>query len=589
MRVLLLQPEDSPRRGPWTRESWDLAVDLGTSSGTTANEWAEIMRCPLLRFEEFSRSVEDVRETGRILSVGGGRLLDSEGIDWWSLRSLEVLREAASILALRRMTEEIPRPAILWATRPGWPATAFAKLLGVPLRAYGEGFATRSLHRLRHYVRVSRDFSAAQIKEIVLDKHDAAYRWRAQFERREQPESRPVVLIPSAYTNVSRVASAYARLLPEQLFLLVATRRSARLFETPDNVKVRELGSYAGTSPIAGELKGILESWTHLSSHLKEYPELAILQRLGLFDEFPSAIAHGLAVRDVWSRLLEREPVCGVLCGDDTNVNTCLPVLLAARRGLPTLDFHHGGMDGFYLAKRLLSDLYIAKSELERDYLVRICGLPPDRVVQGAPFSAAARMRSPVEKFSTRKAAIVFFSEPYENMGVRAEEVYRELMPRLCALARETGHGLVLKLHPFESANRRAEILRTVVPQDDFERTRIVTAPLSDVLLSETWAGVTVESTTVLDCAQNAIPCFLCGWLTASPFGYLRQYARFGAGQLLDRAEEIAEIPERIAERESRMGKGIPEERSFLGKVIEPQMLAKWLGVEAPQEVARPA
>ncbi len=589
MRVLLLQPGDSPRRGPWTRESWDLAVDLGKSSAQTAVEWSEIMRCPLLRFDDFSRNVEDVREIGRILSAGDGRLLDREGIDWWSLRSLEILREAMATLALQRMSKEVSRPATLWATRPGWPATAFAKLLGLPLRAYGGGLAQRSLHRVRHYARLSRYFSAAQIKEIFLDKHDAAYRWRARFARREQPEGCPVVVIPSAYTNVSRVASAYARLLPEQPFLLVATRRSARVFEAPSNVKVRELGSYAATSRSSEELKGLLESWARLTGDLKQHPDLAILQRLGIFDELPAALAHGLAVRDAWSCLLEREPVCGVFCGDDTNVNTRLPVLLAARRGLPTLDFHHGAMDGFYLVKRLSSDLYLVKTELERDYLLRVCGLPAERVVLGAPVPAytTASLRSPVEKFSTRKTAIVFFSEPYENMGMKAEEVYRELVPPLCALARETGHGLVLKLHPFESARERSRILRTAVPQDDFERIRILTAPLSEGLLSETWAGITVESTTVLDCAARGVPCFLCGWLTLSPFGYLQQYARFGAGQLLNRAEEIAEIPGRIAER--GIGDGVREDRRLLGKMIEPQMLAKWLGVEAPNEVARPA
>src|SRR3974390_1342513 len=32
MRVLLLHPDDSPRQGPWSRQRWDLIVDLGKSS-----------------------------------------------------------------------------------------------------------------------------------------------------------------------------------------------------------------------------------------------------------------------------------------------------------------------------------------------------------------------------------------------------------------------------------------------------------------------------------------------------------------------------------------------------------------------------
>lgn len=587
MRVLLLQPEDSPRCGPWTRESWDLAVDLGKSSTQAAAEWSEIMRCPLLRFDEFSRNVEDIRRMGSVLSAADGRLLDSEGIDWWSLRSLEILREAASILALRRMAEEMPRPAVLWATRPGWPATAFARLLALPLRAYGESFAGRSLYRVRRYARLSLYFSAAQLKEIFLDKHDPAYYLRARLARQEQPESRPVVLIPSAYTNVSRVASAYARLLPEQPFLLVATRRSARVFDAPSNVKVRDLASYAEASPPAEELRDLLKQWASLLTEIKLHRDLAVLQRLGLFDEFPAAFAQGLAVRNAWRRVLEREPVCSVLCGDDTNVNSRLPALLATRRGLPTIDFHHGAMDGLYLVKRLSSDLYLAKSELEQDYLLRVCGLPTDRVVLGAP--VASHLRPPVENFSTRKTAIVFFSEPYENMGVRADEVYRELVPTLCALAGKTGHIVVLKLHPFESASQRLGILRAVLPKEDFDQIKVVTGPLSENLLSETWAGLTVESTTVLDCAARDIPCFLCGWLALSPFGYLQQYARFGTGKLLNRAEEIADIPQRVEEHNSAIDRGVRENSAFLWKMVKPQMLAKWLGIESPNQVARPA
>jgi hypothetical protein len=595
MRVLLIQPGDSARRGPWTRESWDLAVDLGKSSPCTAAEWAELMNCRLLRSDDFRQDVEDVKQAGRILSAGDSRLLDHEGIDWWSLRSLEILKEAASILALRRIAREISRPVLLWTTRAGWPATALAKLLGLPLRAYGEGFSSRSLQRSRHYVRLSRHFSAAQIKEIFLDKNDPAYRWRGRFTRQERSENQPVVLIPSAYTNVSRVASEYARLLPEQTFLLVATRRSARLFQVPANVKLRELASYAKTSTPSEELNELLQKWTSLLDDLNQHPDLALLLQLGMFDNFRAELAQGLAVRDAWRRVLEREPVCSVLCGDDSNVNTSLPVILAARRRLPTLDFHHGAMDGFYLVKRLPSDLYLAKSELERDYLLGVCGLFSARVVVGAPVPctrnsayAAPTVRLPVEKFSTRKTAIVFFSEPYENMGMRAEEVYRELLPELCALAGQTSHDLVLKLHPFESARERSSLVRSVVSQSEFERIRIVSSPLSDELLSETWVGFTVESTTVLDCVARGIPCFLCAWLSLSPFGYVQQYAKFGVGQLLNRREEIAEVPGRIAQRESTVSTAGREDAGFSSKVIDPQMLAKWLGLEL-SDLARPA
>ncbi|MGO8795553.1 MAG: hypothetical protein ACLQLC_12075 [Candidatus Sulfotelmatobacter sp.] len=591
MRILLLQPEDSPRRGAWTTESWDLAIDLGRSSPPTAAAWSELLRCPLLRAESFSKGIADIRRAGKILAFGEGRLLDSEGIDWWSLRSIEILREAAVILSFQTLAEEIPRGAELWSTRPGTPAASFARILGSSLRAYGQSSVARGAARVRHYARLPRHFSPAQLKEICLDKYDPAYRWRARFADRVQPASQPVILIPSAYTNVSRVASAYVRLLPDQPFLLVSTRRSATLFDPPPNIQLRPLGAYAETGSPGPELDEILEKWGKLSADLQSDPHLKMLQQLGMFDSFPAAFAQGLAVRNAWRCVLQREPVCGVLCGDDTNVNTRLPVSLAARRGLPTLDFHHGAMDGYYLVKRPPCDLYLAKTELERDYLLRVCGIPTDKVVVGAPIPArdvSSRSRNATTDEPSRKTSIVFFSEPYENIGLRAEEVYRELLPALCQLARETGRGVVLKLHPFESESARSEIVRSVLTPPDRKMLTVVSGPLSDDLLSRTWAGITVESTTVLDCALRGIPCFLCEWLAFLPFGYLHQYARFGAGQLLHRVEDVAEIPRKLVSPFLDDKKAV-EAQEFRWQGIDPRMLSRWLGAEPATAEARPA
>jgi hypothetical protein len=579
MQVLLLQPEDSPRRGPWTAKSWDLVVDLGRSSPYSAAAWSERMRCPLLRADSFRKDLGDIKRVREILAVGRGHLLDDEGIDWWTLQFPDLLTIISAILVLQRMSGEIPRSATLWSTRPGWPASALARILGLPLRSYGESFVARSVGRTRHYARLLRHLSAGQIKEIFLDKYDSAYQWRTRFVARTRAASKPVVLLPSAYTNVSRVASAYARLLPDQLFLLVATRRSATLFDPPPNVHLRGLSAYAETGSLGRELDKILQSWARLSRDLKQNPGLEMLQRLGVFDTFPAFFADGLAVRNAWRVVLAREPVCGVLCGDDSNVNTLLPVWLAARRGLPTLDFHHGAMDGYYLVKQLPCALYLAKNELERDYLLRVCGLPPNKVVVGA---TPAYLRPVKTSELSPKTSIVFFSEPYELAGVRTEEVYRELLPPLCKLARETDRSVVLKLHPFEVASERNGVMRAVLAPEDCRQVTIVNEPLSENLLSQAWAGVTVESTAVLDCALRGIPCFLCEWLAFSPFGYLQQFVKFGVGQVLRSVEQVADIPRQLAEPKSADG-----EPGLLCQAIEPRLLSQWLGAESPELVAR--
>jgi hypothetical protein len=62
-------------------------------------------------------------------------------------------------------------------------------------------------------------------------------------------------------------------------------------------------------------------------------------------------------------------------------------------------------------------------------------------------------------------------------------------------------------------------------------------------LLHKTWFGITVLSTVVMECALHGIPCFLCGWLEFSPYGYIEQYTKFGVGYLLRSVAELSEIP----------------------------------------------
>jgi len=264
-------------------------------------------------------------------------------------------------------------------------------------------------------------------------------------------------------------------------------------------------------------------------------------------------IRSGLAVRDAWSNVLDSEPITAVFCGDDSNWHTRLPVLLARKRNLPTIDFHHGAFDGRFLLKNLPSDFYLAKSDMERDYLVRVCRLPSDRIlVGGTNLGAAKRHRDRIG------SNIVFFSEPYDSIGGRPEEVYRELLPLLSSLASEQGRTLVVKLHPFESPRERRKLVQTVLGPKQASTVKIVSGPLSDELLPTAWFGITVESTTVLDCTQQGVPCFQCEWLVSTPFAYVQQFDRFGVGRLLHSPAEIADIP-RILEHWAHRAPAVEE------------------------------
>jgi hypothetical protein len=575
MRVLLLEPEDSPERGPWSRQHWDLIVDLGKSSAFSEERWARQYGCPVLRSDCFRHGIADAKKVREIFSVGRGRLLDEEGIDWWDLLSLLVAPYALNLLALQSVAKEINPSAELWATRPGGAAGILAIVLNRSVQTFVDRGLARSAARAVHYAKLVRRFSVAQINEILLDKYDSGYAWRSRFAARPRGSVEPVVLLPSAYENVSRMAAAYARLLPEQPFLMVATRQSAKQFAPPTNVQVQDLAAYAKPGSHTAEATSLIEQWMKLRADLQASPELQVLSRAGVLGSFPAWIRDGLSSRNAWREVLEREVISGVLCGDDSNRYTRLPVLLAARRKIPTVDFHHGALDGRYVFKEFPCDRYLAKSEMERDYLLRVCGLPAERIVMGAPSSGDVRsgdVRSASESQSTRRTSIILFSEPYEAAGMRTHEVYRELLPSLCRVARESGHGLILKLHPFESLSQRGSIVRDVLTPEDCSLVRIVDGPLTTEVMEQAWFGITVESTTVIDCLQNDVCCFLCGWLAHSPFEYVQQYARFGIGEILQAAGQLLEIPRRLADFHNRT-----TIKANLYATVDPAMLKGWL------------
>src|SRR5580704_15544671 len=228
---------------------------------------------------------------------------------------------------------------------------------------------------------------------------------------------------------------AYASILPEQSFLLVATRRSGTHFDPAPNVTCTDLAAYAGGPEPQAEYRQLLGKWKNLRTGLARLPEMDLLLRAGLMESFPNYFRDGLTIRNAWRNVLSEERIVAVMCGDDSNIYTRLPVLLARQQGIPTLDFHHGALDGRFLMKELPSDLYLAKGEMEQDYLLRVCGLPAERVIVAGPPPPQAIPAH--ERERDESSPILFFSEPYEAGGLRAEEIYRELLPPLARLANE--------------------------------------------------------------------------------------------------------------------------------------------------------
>ena len=131
------------------------------------------------------------------------------------------------------------------------------------------------------------------------------------------------------------------------------------------------------------ELRRLLNRWQTLE--LEGHSEIGVLERTGAFSEITKTLRDGLAIRDAWLRVFERERVSAVLCTDDTNPYTHLPLLIARQRGLPTIACHHGALDGGQLVKRSHADVTLAKGRMEKDYLVNTCGLAEEKIEVGAP------------------------------------------------------------------------------------------------------------------------------------------------------------------------------------------------------------
>ena len=541
MRILLLHPDDSLENGP-CQQKWDQVIDLGKGGCDFYRRSTLQLGCQVIPLDSLRIGVEDFQWVREIFESGRNRLLDAEGLDWWELTAIFFHQQIELLGVLRRFAENLKSSDELYITRPGFYADALRFLLRDRLQVLSSRIeSNRSALR---YVRSAARFPIAQLAEILWDKYDSNYFLRRRFTGRRKPSRNPVVLLPSAYVNVSRMAIAYARTVPEMDFLLVATRRSGWLAEPSANVAVAKLASYAKyETSTRREYDDLSIQWRHVRTDLESVPEIGMLGRLGLLDSFPKLLRQGLAIREAWRQVFEIEPVKAVLCADDSNPYTRIPLLLARNRGIPAIACHHGALDGAHLFKRSHADVILAKGKMEQDYLVRVCGVPNVNVEIGAPADWSPTC---VRRDGDSAPFITFFSEPYEVASARTDEFYRDLLPRLADLALKAGRKLVVKLHPFESRRERQRLINRILTAEQQQIATVVSGALSEDLLQRTWAGITVLSTAASECAVRGIPSFLCGWLEYSHYGYIEQFERFGVGQVLRSPVEIAEIPQLI-------------------------------------------
>src|SRR5205085_4764708 len=140
--------------------------------------------------------------------------------------------------------------------------------LGSRLRIAASANGT-SRKGVRHYASRLRELPNAQILQTLGDKFDAGYRVRRHWHRRSGVRQQPVVLLPTAYVNVSRMLIEYAQVVPGAKFLLLATRRSGRVRQVPDNVDQEWLAAYADNAGNGDEHRDISARWAKLKCDLE--------------------------------------------------------------------------------------------------------------------------------------------------------------------------------------------------------------------------------------------------------------------------------------------------------------------------------
>ncbi len=546
MRVLFVHPEDLPDDGTWGREPWDLIVDLGFAGPQTYAEWSRRLKSRSLTIHQFAGQAEGYRWVNRLLQRGRGRLVDREGLDWWDILAMESYQDLHALYLLRQLQKEIGARAVeLAATRLHRFARIAEQVFAVPIRYFQQGSAG-PMKRIARALRSARSLRASQIAEIAFDKWDSGYQFRRHLRKhRRACLSEPCLLLPTAYSNVTRSVMAYASRLPGRKFLLIATRRNAVPARSPANVTTGSIAAYVqpgkGTHEEANSLQ---RSWQAFTARLKsEDEQFRCAAAAGVWDYFPSYLEQGLQLREAWLCVFQSEPVTGVLCGDDLNYPTRLPLILARRKGLNAVYCSHGALDGGFFFKTPFADTYLVKGEMERDYMERAALVEPEKIIVAAPGPKPS-----VASESRTRDAIVFFSQPYEVEGGRSDSIYREVIPRLHSAARASGRKLIIKLHPFESTRARHALVRSALGAAGLREVEVVGGGPPDEVMSRAWCGVTVDSSAAVECALSEIPFFLCGWLDLTGIGYLTQFAKFGVAQVLNAPADIERIPQLVAD-----------------------------------------
>ena len=261
-------------------------------------------------------------------------MIDRFGVDWWDVVSLSLHPELQDIRLAARLAEKLDRNYTLTASRPSLLANAVQLRLGAPLQVLQSGIDARFRNRISRYRTAVKNLSFGQLRQVAHDKFDPHYRWRRNFAAPVLPSSQPAVLLPTAYSNVTKTVLNYARVLPDQRFLLVVARESGSPSQVPANVQLASW-PHLPMSAATRQLRELENSWMQLERMLGEHPEFSLASRLGVRNQGVQFLRRGVSIRDAWNRVFETHSIASCLSADDSNPYTRIPLILAERRRMP--------------------------------------------------------------------------------------------------------------------------------------------------------------------------------------------------------------------------------------------------------------
>ncbi len=215
MPVLLLHPDDC-FHGSWTRQHWDSVIDLGRAPKSFYDERSAALGCPVFSVFDLAVEVQDLQIWRRLLQLGMGRVVDGFGIDWWDVISLVLQSELQDVRLALRLAEKLKGCRMLAVSRPSVMAEALRLQLGIPLQVLHWGLRKRLVRSILRRGGAVANLSFEQLRQVVYDKYDPHYVWRrklagstaqsSKWKSKWKSESEPVVLLPSAYSNVTKTS-----------------------------------------------------------------------------------------------------------------------------------------------------------------------------------------------------------------------------------------------------------------------------------------------------------------------------------------------------------------------------------------------